>query len=105
MLSTNNNRLTSLDSMKHNNLHYKEHTSRKQEKIITEKRVSTNKNGEEQIFVRKYVKGQCLGKGGFAKCYEIQHKSSGKKFAVKIIDKKTLTKSKTKQKFHKQENI
>ena len=28
-------------------------------------------NGE--IFVRKYLKGKFLGKGGFAKCYEINN--------------------------------
>lgn len=53
-------------------------------------------NGE--IFVRKYVKGKFLGKGGFAKCYEITNTENKRLSAAKIIQKSTLTKSRAKQK-------
>lgn len=43
-----------------------------------------------------------LGKGGFAKCYLVkeynEHGSDSQQYAAKIIDKKSLTKPKTKQK-------
>lgn len=36
--------------------------------------------------------------GGFAKCYEFTHTGSGRKYAAKIIEKATLTRSKAKEK-------
>ena len=36
--------------------------------------------------------------GGFAKCYEFTNMATGKKFAAKIIEKATLTRSKAKEK-------
>lgn len=36
--------------------------------------------------------------GGFAKCYEFTNLATGKKFAAKIIEKATLTRSKAKEK-------
>jgi polo-like kinase 1 len=53
-------------------------------------------NGE--IFVRKYLKGKFLGKGGFAKCYECTSIENKKVYAAKIILKSSLTKSRAKQK-------
>lgn len=53
-------------------------------------------NGE--IFVRKYLKGKFLGKGGFAKCYEINNLENKRVSAAKIIQKSSLTKSRAKQK-------
>jgi len=55
--------------------------------------------------VNKYIKGRYLGKvhslsiqGGFAKCYEFTHAGTGRKYAAKIIEKATLTRSKAKEK-------
>ena len=48
--------------------------------------------------VKKYLKGKLLGKGGFAKCYELRCLNNKKVFAVKIIDKASMTKSSTKSK-------
>ena len=48
--------------------------------------------------IKRYQKGRFLGKGGFAKCYEIKDTDNGKMFAVKIIEKSTITKTRTKQK-------
>eukprot|EP00761_Pharyngomonas_kirbyi_P014910 gb/GECH01014941.1/.p1 GENE.gb/GECH01014941.1/~~gb/GECH01014941.1/.p1 ORF type:complete len:654 (+),score=134.41 gb/GECH01014941.1/:1-1962(+) len=48
----------------------------------------------------KYIKGRILGKGGFARCYELTpiHKDDVGIYAGKVIDKATLVKPKTKQK-------
>lgn len=51
-------------------------------------------NGE--IFVRKYLKGKFLGKGGFAKCYEFNNLENKRISAAKIIQKSSLTKSRAK---------
>ena len=62
--------------------------------IIEEK--ITKVNGEVQI--RKYIKGRLLGKGGFAKCYEFITQETNHSSAAKIIPKKSLVKSRAKQK-------
>ena len=62
--------------------------------IIEEK--ITKVNGEVQI--RKYIKGRLLGKGGFAKCYEFINQETDHSSAAKIIPKKSLVKSRAKQK-------
>ena len=48
-------------------------------------------NGECQY--KRYVKGKLLGKGGFAKCYELTNVDSKRLYAAKIIPKNTLTKN------------
>ena len=62
--------------------------------IIEEK--ITKVSGEIQI--RKYIKGRLLGKGGFAKCYEFINQDTEHSSAAKIIPKKSLVKSRAKQK-------
>jgi len=63
--------------------------------IIEEK--STKSTGEvinRVIFLqKKYLKGKLLGKGGFAKCYEITNIENKRIHAAKIIPKSTLTKN------------
>ena len=63
-----------------------------------------NKNNKEQEFIIetpleieeheistgaiiKYERGKFLGKGGFAKCYEMKRIDNGRIFAAKIFDK------------------
>jgi polo-like kinase 1 len=53
----------------------------------------------EQAF-RKYKKGRLLGRGGFAKCYEVTYMETKKVLAAKIIEKSSLTKRRAKQKVH-----
>ena len=60
-----------------------------------EERITKPGGGET---VKKYLKGKLLGKGGFAKCYELKCLNDKKTYAVKIIDKATMTKSSTKSK-------
>ena len=47
---------------------------------------------------RKYRKGNFLGKGGFAKCYELTEIQTSTLFAAKIITKASLVKPRAKQK-------
>ena len=53
-------------------------------------------NGE--TIIRKYTKGRLLGKGGFAKCYEVVNNDTKKVSAAKIVAKASLTKNRAKQK-------
>ena len=47
---------------------------------------------------RQFIEGKLLGKGGFAKCYQVTDCATNEELAVKMIDKASLTKPKTKQK-------
>ena len=62
---------------------------------IVEEKI-TKVNGDIQI--RKYIKGRLLGKGGFAKCYEFINQENDHSSAAKVIPKKSLVKSRAKQK-------
>jgi polo-like kinase 1 len=62
--------------------------------IIEEK--ITQANGE--IKIKKYSKGKALGRGGFAKCYEVTNLENKKVLAAKIIAKNSLSRSRAKQK-------
>ena len=53
-------------------------------------------NGDE--VVKKYLKGKFLGKGGFAKCYELKCVSNKKTYAGKIISKSNIIKPSAKNK-------
>lgn len=68
--------------------HYNEQT------IIHEKIMDSN--GE--IYLRKYLKGKQLGRGGFAKCFEVTDLQSKNTLAAKIIPRNSLQKERTKQK-------
>ncbi len=62
---------------------------------IIEERIS-KVNGD--FAVKKYSKGKLLGKGGFAKCFEVVNLENKKVLAAKIIQKSSLTKSRARQK-------
>ena len=51
-----------------------------------------------EVVIKKYTKGRLLGKGGFAKCYEVVNIETSKVSAAKIIAKSSLVKSRAKQK-------
>ena len=57
--------------------------------VIIDRRVDARGNTVEC----RYIKGKLLGKGGFAKCYEVTNLDSKKVLAAKIIPKSTLIKS------------
>lgn len=49
--------------------------------------------------IKQYLRGKFLGKGGFAKCYELKYlDGSDKVDAVKIVPKAMLAKERAKQK-------
>jgi len=62
--------------------------------IIKEQIISDN--GE--VIVKKYKRGLFLGKGGFAKCYEVTDLETNITYAAKIILKSSLVKPRAKQK-------
>jgi hypothetical protein len=53
-------------------------------------------NGDE--IIKRYVRGKFLGKGGFAKCFELRCLNNKKLYAGKIVSKLNLSKSSAKQK-------
>ena len=46
--------------------------------------------------MRRYRKGKFLGKGGFARVYELINLDTGKTFAAKLIPKASLSKTRAK---------
>ena len=76
-------------------------TSKHEGAVIEEKNPNTG------AVVRRYTKGKMIGKvkhqniqGGFAKCYELISHENNKKYAVKVIEKASLTRSKAREKVH-----
>ena len=61
---------------------------------IIEERVTTVSG----VTIKRYSKGRFLGKGGFAKCYELTNMETKKVSAGKVIPKASLIKQKAKQK-------
>lgn len=51
-----------------------------------------------KVLIRKYERGKFLGKGGFAKCYEMKCVETNKIFAAKLFEKKALTNTKSRKK-------
>ena len=50
--------------------------------------------GEETVI--KYLKGNFLGKGGFAKCYAVKNLETKETWAAKVMNKARLTKDRMK---------
>ncbi len=63
--------------------------------MIIEEKIS-KVNGD--VHIKRYAKGKVLGKGGFAKCYEVTNLETKQIIAAKIIPKSSLTKSRARQK-------
>lgn len=58
------------------------------------------KDPEGRYVVSRYSRGRLLGKGGFAKCYIGTLASTKRTYALKIVAKSTLAKTRAKQKVH-----
>ncbi|CAI2362772.1 unnamed protein product [Moneuplotes crassus] len=56
------------------------------------------KSSSGEAYIRKWVKGNFLGKGGFAKVYEFMNTETRETFAAKVIPKESLLKKRAKQK-------
>jgi polo-like kinase 1 len=63
--------------------------------VVIEERIS-KVNGD--FAVKKYARGKLLGKGGFAKCFEVTNLENKRVIAAKIIQKSSLTKTRARQK-------
>lgn len=73
----------------------KDNSANQAESGIIEEKI-TQANGEVKI--KKYSKGKALGRGGFAKCYEVTNLENKRVLAAKIIAKSSLNRSRAKQK-------
>ncbi len=82
--STNNNPLsTNTDNT--NNIHINSNNH-------------NNNNNNNNFIIRKYEKGKFLGKGGFAKCFEMKCCETKRFFAAKVFEKKDLVNSRSRKK-------
>ena len=59
--------------------------------------IETIPNNTDEPIIKKYRKIRLLGKGGFARCYELLDEETHQSYAGKIIKKSSLIKSRTKQ--------
>ncbi len=71
--------------------------------IITIEEIRKNPDGISPPTVHKYLRGKLLGKGGFAKVYWCTSLDSNKTYAIKIVPKANLVKSRARQKVCGQE--
>eukprot|EP00462_Mataza_sp_D1_P019146 CAMPEP_0175139226 /NCGR_PEP_ID=MMETSP0087-20121206/10782_1 /TAXON_ID=136419 /ORGANISM="Unknown Unknown, Strain D1" /LENGTH=729 /DNA_ID=CAMNT_0016422207 /DNA_START=89 /DNA_END=2278 /DNA_ORIENTATION=+ len=53
---------------------------------------------DDSTYVKRYKRGRYLGKGGFAKCYELTSMDSNRTYAGKIIPKSSLAKPSSRKK-------
>ena len=58
-----------------------------------------------RITTKRYVKGRFLGKGGFAKVYELRDPESSQSLAVKIVQKSSLQKPRARAKLQSEIKI
>ena len=86
-ISNNKTKEISYKYKKQNDLNYT---------IIEELTSKSNLDKEEKI--RKYTKGRFLGKGGFAKCYELICQDNNKIFAAKMLPLSDIKTERQKQK-------
>ena len=62
--------------------------------VIVEEKVKI----DGKVIIRKYERGKFLGKGGFAKCYEMKCVETKKIYAAKLFEKKALANTKSRKK-------
>ena len=74
---------------------FEQKPNKNSEQIIIEEKIQ-HSNGE--IYIRKYLRGKQLGRGGFAKCYEMTDLQTKISLAAKIIPRDSLQKERQKQK-------
>ena len=60
--------------------------------------LSSKSNNDSDPKIRKYTKGRFLGKGGFAKCYELICQDNNKTFAAKMLPLADIKTERQKQK-------
>ena len=70
----------------------------KQQDFIIETPLEIEEHDPNTGTIIKYERGKFLGKGGFAKCYELKRVDNGRIFAAKIFDKQGLSNGRSKKK-------
>ena len=70
----------------------------KEQEFIIETPLETEEHEISTGAIIKSERGKFLGKGGFAKCYEMKRVDNGRIFAAKIFDKKGLSNGRSKKK-------
>jgi polo-like kinase 1 len=70
----------------------------KQQDFIIETPLEIEEHDPNTGTIIKYERGKFLGKGGFAKCYELKRIDNGRIFAAKIFDKQGLSNGRSKKK-------
>ena len=70
----------------------------KEQEFIVETPLEIEEHEISTGAIIKYERGKFLGKGGFAKCYEMKRVDNGRIFAAKIFDKKGLSNGRSKKK-------
>jgi len=65
----------------------------------------TKKDSKGNLITKRYQRGDLLGKGGFAKCYQVTDVDSREQLACKVIAKASLTKARHKQKLQSEIKI
>ena len=53
-----------------------------------------NTNENQRITLKDFIFLKCIGVGGFSRVYLVKKKSTGKFFAMKLIDKEFIIKNK-----------
>ncbi len=73
----------------------------------TQRRLLNSQTGKVSTVahVKRYNRGKYLGKGGFAKCYEIISQDSNRSYACKVISKQSLVKESSRKKLMNEINI
>ena len=75
-----------------------EDKNNKEQEFIVETPLEIEEHEINTGAIIKYERGKFLGKGGFAKCYEMKRVDNGRLFAAKIFDKKGLSNGRSKKK-------
>eukprot|EP00916_Digyalum_oweni_P005129 GHVL01009081.1.p1 GENE.GHVL01009081.1~~GHVL01009081.1.p1 ORF type:complete len:779 (+),score=92.84 GHVL01009081.1:128-2464(+) len=74
-------------------------STRDVEKLIARcPKVIEDRTNRPDAHLRKFSRGKMLGKGGFAVCFEATHLSTNKLYAVKVVDKQSIQKSRAREK-------
>ena len=75
-----------------------EDKNNKEQEFIVETPLEIEEHEINTGAIIKYERGKFLGKGGFAKCYEMKRVDNGRLFAAKVFDKKGLSNGRSKKK-------
>ena len=70
----------------------------REQEFIVETPIEVEEHEISTGAIIKYERGKFLGKGGFAKCYEMKRVDNGRIFAAKVFDKKGLSNGRSKKK-------